>query len=77
VATSELHLTLKRTGLPQTIHGYKGGKIDLSDWQKLGEIEIVQSGADTVLSSTSEYVVFRETSAENVRTQIIGAVVGT
>lgn len=77
VATSELHLTLKRTGLPQTIHGYKGGKIDLSDWQKLGDIEIVQSGADTALSSTSEHVVFRETSAENVRRQIIGAVVGT
>lgn len=73
LASSDLQLTLERTGLPQTITGYSGGQIDLSDWQMLGDIQIAQQDADTVLISASDRVIFRDTKVETLTAQITGA----
>ncbi|WP_170334505.1 sulfatase-like hydrolase/transferase [Ruegeria arenilitoris] len=51
-------LTIQRTGLPQKIQGFQGGKIDLSDWASLGQVRVRQSEDDTILSCGTERVVF-------------------
>lgn len=73
LSRDNLTLTLFRTGLPQTIHGFCGGTIDLSDWAPMGPARLIQSAKDVVLSSVTECVVFRGVQVDAVRGCITGA----
>lgn len=70
--SAETTLTLERTGLPQTVVGFQGGEIDLSDWNGMAGLSLTQHGSDTILSSASERVVFIETQADQVRAALKG-----
>ena len=71
-----LHLTIKRTGLPQRIGGFRSGTIDLSDWSPLGHGKLDQRDGDSILSCISETVIFCDTNAEQLRPNIVGLKLG-
>ncbi|WP_330647046.1 sulfatase-like hydrolase/transferase (plasmid) [Thioclava litoralis] len=59
---------VKRTGLPQRITGYAGGRIDLSDWA--GGYRLQAEGPDVRLSSATESLLFDATTVELVQAGI-------
>ena len=75
VRSEDLHLAIHRTGLPQTVTGFRGGTVDISDWAGLGPVYLRQIGDDAMLSSVSEAVRFRKTTADDLRPCIKGVAV--
>ncbi|MEP3847401.1 MAG: sulfatase-like hydrolase/transferase [Paracoccaceae bacterium] len=63
VRDGTLDLVVQRTGLAQTVTGFKRGQIELPDW---GELEIETSGNDTCLTWASEIVTFANTPRDVV-----------
>ncbi len=53
-------LRIARTALPQTIAGYRGGEIDISDWAVMGRARLTRDGNDVLLSCGTERVRFLE-----------------
>ncbi|NSX55703.1 sulfatase-like hydrolase/transferase [Parasulfitobacter algicola] len=71
-------LLFKRTELPQTVHGFTRGVIDLSDWACLGPVSVVSQKGNVILTCVTERVVFKAADEQIVRECIKGnRIVGT
>lgn len=60
-------LVFQRTGLPQVVEGFTGGRIDISDWSALGAPELRKAGSDAVLTCGTERVRFAEVAPDVVQ----------
>lgn len=74
IVAGDITLTVRRNGMPQTVKGFEGGRINLSDWEMLGSIDInVLSNGDTCITAGSEQLRFINTPAETVKAAIIAS----
>jgi len=72
LGSDKASLRVLRTGLPQSIHGFSGGTIDLSDWTPLGKVRIAQLGPDTVLTAVTERLVLVQADLSTVQPNVTG-----
>ncbi|WP_371170584.1 sulfatase-like hydrolase/transferase [Aliiroseovarius sp. 2305UL8-7] len=74
IKSAEVQLNIYRTGLPQTVVGYCGGPVDISDWAALGHTRIETHKTDVVLTCATERVVFKGTNVNDLSQALTGKV---
>lgn len=67
VGPGDMVLHFQRTGLPQVVKGYKGGELDISDWNALGPYDLSSDGRDALLTCGTERVRFVATDVAVLR----------
>lgn len=63
-------LVIQRTGQIQTINGFRNDVIDLSDWQNIRPVQVVQIGENAEITASHERVIVVGANAQDVQAAI-------
>ncbi|WP_185962108.1 sulfatase-like hydrolase/transferase [Palleronia caenipelagi] len=73
ITGGKVALTLRRTGLPQTITGYRSGTLDVSDLAVGGDLRLDRQADDTVvLTTATECITFVRSDADAIERAVSG-----